>query len=544
MVRFQVLDVRFARGAAGDAGDRVQLFGVDAAGRDVCAVLAGYETEFHLRGDGPPVRVEVATAAITDLMRRLPGKPRPRSVQAVRLRPLLNFQGGRDATYYRVRVSKAAHVAAVRNAIRRDGVPYELRELARKAVNVHGTALDQVLRHFHASGTLPSGWVELEDAAPVEAGDEARVSRCEVELRGAWRRLRACPEEEGIAPFTLLSYDIETYSADGSFPQPHRPGDVVTQIGSTWTKWGSGEVFQRVDVLDLKGVGCDRVDGAGGRPVEIKCWRSEKNLLLGWRQWVISTCRPSVKVAYNNWGFDDQYLWKRAAFLGEGEQFADISKLVGHECKLLEKNSGSKQRGDRQLFYAELPGVVDIDLMQVLQADYKLESYSLKNVALHFLSGAEEDMKDDLSAPEMFRLFAAGEASGLATIAKYCAKDTLLPLRLLEKLEKVGQYVEMSRICLVPLRYLFTKGQQVKVRLPVSFVFIACRRRRGRRRSPPRPCSSTRWGRRGGRGRRGGAWVARQRRRRRRIHARGRTTVRGRAGFDCSRPSLWRARAG
>ena len=48
-------------------------------------------------------------------------------------------------------------------------------------------------------------------------------------------------------------------------------------------------------------------------------------------------------------------------------------------------------------------------------------------------------------------------------LAIYCLKDAYLPLRLLEKLMCVINYMEMSRVCGVPLTYLQTRGQQIKV---------------------------------------------------------------------------------
>jgi DNA polymerase delta subunit 1 len=48
-------------------------------------------------------------------------------------------------------------------------------------------------------------------------------------------------------------------------------------------------------------------------------------------------------------------------------------------------------------------------------------------------------------------------------IAVYCLKDAYLPLRLIDKLQCIYNYVEMSRVTGVPINYLFTRGQQIKV---------------------------------------------------------------------------------
>ena len=48
-------------------------------------------------------------------------------------------------------------------------------------------------------------------------------------------------------------------------------------------------------------------------------------------------------------------------------------------------------------------------------------------------------------------------------LAVYCLKDAILPLRLLEKLMCVINYMEMARVTGVPLSCLLSRGQQIKV---------------------------------------------------------------------------------
>ena len=48
-------------------------------------------------------------------------------------------------------------------------------------------------------------------------------------------------------------------------------------------------------------------------------------------------------------------------------------------------------------------------------------------------------------------------------LAVYCMKDATLPLRLLDKLMCLINYMEMARVTGVPLTYLLSRGQQIKV---------------------------------------------------------------------------------
>lgn len=63
-------------------------------------------------------------------------------------------------------------------------------------------------------------------------------------------------------------------------------------------------------------------------------------------------------------------------------------------------------------------------------------------------------------------------------LAVYCLKDAYLPLRLLQKLMCVINYMEMARVTGVPLTYLLSRGQQIKVvsqllRQVCAFLFVA-----------------------------------------------------------------------
>ncbi len=64
-----------------------------------------------------------------------------------------------------------------------------------------------------------------------------------------------------------------------------------------------------------------------------------------------------------------------------------------------------------------------------------------------------------------------GTAHTRRRLAVYCLKDALLPLRLLEKLVCVINYMEMARVTGVPLSYLQTKGQQIGVKTIAYLMF-------------------------------------------------------------------------
>ena len=79
--------------------------------------------------------------------------------------------------------------------------------------------------------------------------------------------------------------------------------------------------------------------------------------------------------------------------------------------------------------------------------------------------------KDDVSPQDIFRL-TRGNSADRAIVAKYCIQDCNLVHHLMNKIDVITGYVEMSRICSVPISFLVFRGQGIKL---TSFVAKKCR---------------------------------------------------------------------
>jgi DNA polymerase elongation subunit (family B) len=80
--------------------------------------------------------------------------------------------------------------------------------------------------------------------------------------------------------------------------------------------------------------------------------------------------------------------------------------------------------------------------------------------------------KDDVTPQDIFRLTKDGGPSGRARVAKYCIQDCNLVHHLMNKIDVMTGYVEMSRICSVPISFLVFRGQGIKL---TSYVAKKCR---------------------------------------------------------------------
>jgi DNA polymerase elongation subunit (family B) len=77
--------------------------------------------------------------------------------------------------------------------------------------------------------------------------------------------------------------------------------------------------------------------------------------------------------------------------------------------------------------------------------------------------------KDDVSPQELFDLHANGGPEGRARIARYCIQDCDLVLTLMGKLDTLVNARGMADVCKVPMQYVLTRGQGIKIFSAVVF---------------------------------------------------------------------------
>ena len=78
--------------------------------------------------------------------------------------------------------------------------------------------------------------------------------------------------------------------------------------------------------------------------------------------------------------------------------------------------------------------------------------------------------KDDVTPQDIF--LANGSSADRAVVAKYCIQDCNLVHHLMNKIDVITGFVEMSRICSVPISFLIFRGQGIKL---TSYVAKKCR---------------------------------------------------------------------
>ncbi|KAK6454201.1 DNA polymerase delta catalytic subunit [Scheffersomyces xylosifermentans] len=284
-----------------------------------------------------------------------------------------------------------------------------------------------------------------------------KTSTCQIECNVNYKDLISHPSEGEwlkMAPLRILSFDIECAGRKGIFPEAEN--DPVIQIANVVSKYGESRPFVR-NVFTVNT--CSSIIGS-----QIFEHEKEEAMLMHWKDFVVKV-DADVIIGYNTANFDIPYLLDRAKALGLRD-FPFFGRLKGVKQEAKDAVFSSRAYGTRENKVVNIDGRMQLDLLQFIQREYKLRSYTLNSVSAHFLGEQKEDVQHSIITD-----LQNGTKETRRRLAVYCLKDAYLPLRLLDKLMCLVNYTEMARVTGVPFSYLLSRGQQIKV---ISQLFRKC----------------------------------------------------------------------
>uniref|UniRef100_A0A6C0ISJ2 DNA-directed DNA polymerase n=1 Tax=viral metagenome TaxID=1070528 RepID=A0A6C0ISJ2_9ZZZZ len=120
--------------------------------------------------------------------------------------------------------------------------------------------------------------------------------------------------------------------------------------------------------------------------------------------------------------------------------------------------------------------VLDIERDVEVEEKGKMNTYNVIVINEHQDIDKSKNLKwgmakDDVTPQDIFRLSDEGP-KGRAIVAKYCIQDCNLVHHLMNKIDVITGYMEMSNICSVPISFLVFRGQGIKL---TSYVAKKCR---------------------------------------------------------------------
>ena len=311
---------------------------------------------------------------------------------------------------------------------------------------VYESNLDPVLRLMHRTNIQSTGWMDTGDACV-----RSHLAHVNIDLFcNDWKTLKPVDIPE-TAPFIVASVDIECNSSTGKFPDADVRGDACFQIAVSLTHFGSDVPYDKICF-------CYKKTDSNLEGSIIKSYETEREMLMAFKEYLMEK-DIDIITGWNIFGFDLEYIMKRAVMTNCDQTFYEMSKMKNHSCELVYKKLSSSALGDNALKILPMPGRFIFDLFHEVKKGYKLDSYKLDNVSKLYLG----DNKIDMPPKEMFARFVEEDPIKLREVAEYCVKDTLLPHRLLSKLSILVNLLEMAKATWVPLCYLVERGQQIKV---------------------------------------------------------------------------------
>lgn len=378
---------------------------------------------------------------------------------------------------------------------------------------VHEQNIDPILKLTAARRINLASWVKVKETIPddeVEHSVERRkFTTADIDLYCDWKDISPCeaPEAVVVRP-KYCSFDIECYSKNhnSKLPDPEQKENKVFQIALIFGRFRQPMNRCRKVLLTL----FDPLDIEG---VEVRRHKTERDLLLDFTR-LVQEENPDVFIGYNIMKFDWHYMISRAEMLGFYPRFSQLSRIIGERAENRKLSWSSSAYGQQAFKFLDCHGRTNVDVLLEVERNFRLPKYSLDAVAEHFL----RENKVDISPKQLFMLYQLTEdmlplvqgrkitpgqcaalkkrvkgllptrkcygavrnlrrrllrskpnemcdlvREAMRMIGVYCVQDTVLPIRLAENLNLWTTMEEMSNCMHVPITYLHTRGQQIKV---------------------------------------------------------------------------------
>lgn len=424
-VLFQQIDIEESNDPS--SGATLRLFGVTKRGNSVLAHVHGFRPYFyvaapvgfissHLQSFKDKLNSSISTGMTAAVLH----------TALVKKKNLWGYRGDDDVVFIKITCPDQKAIPKVKGAFERGQVDWE--GFSQKEVLTFESNIQYTLRFMIDTWIVGMNWIEIAPADYSVRKDSTKVSNCQLEIDVNWKKLKSHPAEgdgANLAPLRILSFDIECAGRKGIFPEASV--DPVIQIAAMVTRQGESKPFVR-NVFTLNT--CAHIVGS-----QVLEFKDEKLMLSKWREFV-ETVDPDLIIGYNISNFDLPYLLDRAKALKVtdfpylGRLRSMYSKKIFRRVLLIswfasadvrtevrDTHFSSKAYGNRDSKNVAMEGRLQMDMLQVVQRDYKLRSYTLNAVCAQFLGEQKEDVHHSIITE-----LQNGTPESRRRLAVYCLK--------------------------------------------------------------------------------------------------------------------------
>ena len=243
----------------------------------------------------------------------------------------------------------------------------------------------------------------------------------------------------------VMAFDIEVYSNDYTMPKAYRLSDKVEMISvvvsekSTVKKYILHTVQQLLNIEDT---------------IEIT-YTDEISLILGFFE-LIKDENPTVITGFNIFNFDFKYIISRLQL-----RLIEIPNVSVHEkfsVNIIKVDWSSDAYGNNNYDKIVIGGRIILDMFLYFKR-MKLDKYSLDFISNKFIG----EGKNDMSSRQMMDAFRTKDTEVLKLVAEYCIQDSVLVIKLFDKVQMWIDACEVSKITRCNIEDIYTRGEQVKM---------------------------------------------------------------------------------
>jgi DNA polymerase delta subunit 1 len=448
----------------------IRCFGVTEKGESITCKITGFNPYFYIKVDSSFNRLQLSkflgyieSSYINKYYPKALAKENNRHLSSiVEKKDLFGFRNGK---YYKfVRLVFTNYTALMK-----------VRYLFKKPVNIHGVTnkptkfklyesnVEGFMRYCHVKDILMAGWIKLPANKYSSTYDTATTQKEVTIDRNAVVSLK---EKQEMARFLQASWDIEVYSYDHTFPEPHKKQNEIFQIATTYKYYGDSKCCVK-HLLTLKKCAPIRDEET---PVIVEECKDERELIKKWVD-TISAMDPDIFFTYNGDSFDCMYILERAILLGLATKNSKTKAISGYFVNKLSRMSdtpaelkkeffSSSAYGDSEFYRLYVPGRLNYDLLiHYKRGMKKYSSYKLDYIANEIL----KEGKHDVTAREIFTYYEDGTPEKIKKIGEYCLVDTELLQKLVDKQLILTNIIQLANVTFVPVGFLTTRGQTIKV---------------------------------------------------------------------------------
>lgn len=447
--------------------------------------------------------------------------------------PLYGYRGGKPITLVKIRTPKRKHFYNFRKLFLNEKCePIFSLSPGEPNLKVYDAMLDPMLRWFHMRNIQPCGWIEVKCDLEEDDGCLVGTSQWD-EISPTSGPMASAPFKTVFWDIECYSKSGDFPSATKGDPII-QIGNVITQLGKPTEKiifvLGSCDAIPGITVKSYE-TEKELLQEWAGYMADINpdifvgynifgfddkyLWQRAEQLGITETPAIQALNRLSSADGYNQQmkmvekflsssalGDNYLYMWnatgrleidlyhyiRRSANLASYKLDSVAEYYLSGKLSAVEKKSNTewvmktKQTGDvipgRYVTILDETGEAMTEKMKILSVEAGKSVTVEPNEC-----DLEEDfaeavkwavVKDDVPPAEIFRLHAEDGAKGRAKVAKYCIQDCDLVCELYKKLDVFNNAMSMANVCSVPVRYIFTRGQGIKIE---SLIFKECRER-------------------------------------------------------------------